>query len=230
MFDRLKKAFSKDAPSLFGAASAPRSADLASWASQMGYQHASLESGRVQTFTAQVLGRPWRLDLGPPSRSFIRGEELRARAEAAVNEEISVLVMNRPLKVALEKQAYALYTDNLQTTADPSLPEEMRWLSMYEEFGWDGLPRSFWDRYSVLGDHREAAVTLLAPELAGQMMSWPPEGPDAEVPFVLMLLRGKVYLRMEYSPATLLTLQHGTRIFLSACKSAIDGLTTDIAL
>jgi hypothetical protein len=38
--------------------------------------------------------------------------------------------MNRPLKEALEKRACEKYTDTLQTTADPSLPEEMRWLAM----------------------------------------------------------------------------------------------------
>ena len=45
--------------------------------------------------------------------------------------------MNRPLKESLEKQAYQIYTDQLQTSVDPNLPEEMRWLAMYDEVGWE---------------------------------------------------------------------------------------------
>jgi hypothetical protein len=230
MFDRLKKAFSKDAPSLFGNAAAVPQADLAEWANSLGYALAVSDSGRLRSLTGKVMERPWRLDIGPSTRSFIRGDEIRARAEAGINEDVAVLVMNRPLKVALEKQAYALYTDSLQTTADPSLPEEMRWLAMYEEFGWDALPRNFWDRYSVMGDQRETAIALVTQELADMMMDWPEDAHSAEVPFLLMLLRGKVYLRMEYSPSALSTLQHGTKVFLGACESAIGGLSTDIAL
>lgn len=230
MFDRLKKAFSRDASNLIEGARIDAGASLAAWATEMGYSYAASDSGRLVSISGKVMGRPWRMDLGPPSRRFIQGKEVRARAEAGVNEDVSVLIMNRPLKAALEKQAYSLYTDSLQTTADPNLPEEMRWLSMFEEIGWDALPLSFWDRYSVLGDQREPAMSLLNQQLAGLMMDWPPEGPGPDVPFILMLLRGKVYLRMEYSPARLKTLQHASKIFLSACESAIGGLSTDIAI
>jgi hypothetical protein len=45
-----------------------------------------------------------------------------------------------------------------------------------------------------------------------------------------MLLRGKAYLRMQYSPADLPTLAHGTQIFSTACESAVAGLGADISL
>ena len=61
----------------------------------------------------------WRLQLGRPTRDYIRGEELRARAELGIDDDVAVLVMNRPLKEALEKQAYQMYTDSLQTSVDP---------------------------------------------------------------------------------------------------------------
>ena len=77
-----------------------------------------------------------------------------------------VLVMNRPLKEALEKKAYQMFTDQLQTSVDPSLPEEMRWLAMFDEVGWDGLPSEFWTRYAVLTDRREHAAGL------GRARSW----------------------------------------------------------
>jgi hypothetical protein len=122
-----------------------------------------------------------------------------------------------------------LYTDSLQTTADPNLPEEMRWLAMYDEVGWESLPLAFWDRYSVLTDEREHAIGWIDPVLAELMMKWPEPGPSAEVPFMLMLLRGKAYLRMEYTPADMATLQHAATIFTMCCESAMNGLA-DIAL
>ena len=69
--------------------------------------------------------------------------------------------MNRSLKEVLEKQAYALCTNTLQTTADPKLPEKMRWLAMYREAEWDSLNPAFWARYSVLADKRTNALAWL---------------------------------------------------------------------
>jgi hypothetical protein len=61
-------------------------------------------------------------------------------------------------------------------------------------------------------------------------MSWPEPVPDAQLPFVLILLRGKSCLRMRYTPADMLTLKHAALIFTSACESAISGLAPGIAL
>lgn len=47
---------------------------------------------------------------------------------------------------------------------------------------------------------------------------------------MLMLMRGKVYLRIQYTPAGLLTLAHAALIFTRACESAVSGLTPDITL
>ena len=46
----------------------------------------------------------------------------------------------------------------------------------------------------------------------------------------MMLLRGNAYLRMEYRPADMPTLQHAAAIFTSACESALAGLGADISL
>ena len=140
------------------------------------------------------------------------------------------MIMNRALKEALEKQAYQRYTDTLQTIADPKLPEEMRWMAMYQEVGWDSLAPAFWERYSVLADKRSHALAWIDQNLAELLMSWPEPAPDAQVPFVLMLLRGKGFLRMQYTPADMPTLEHAALIFTSACESAISGLAPDIAL
>lgn len=232
MFERFKKAFAKDKSKdreadAFPASSQMAQGEVSEWAGTKGF--AFTGQGTAFALDGKIGKKTWRMERGKPSRSFIRGEELRGRCELGINEDISVLVMNRPLKQALEKKAYQLYTDSLQTTADPNLPEEMRWLAMYDEVGWDSLPRPFWDRYSVLTDQREHALGWIDAQLATMLMNWPEPGPSAEVPFMLMLLRGKAYLRMEYTPADMPTLQHAAAIFTTCCESAMAGLG-DVAL
>lgn len=223
MFDRLKKVFGTSADKPLGRRAATADA-VSMWASAQGFAYSSLGEGKGFSMIGQVGSSPWRLERGRSSREYIRGEELRARAELKVDEDVAVLIMNRALKEVLEKQAYQLYTDTLQTTADPKLPEEMRWLAMYREVGWDSLDPAFWARYSVLTDKRAHALAWLDQNLAELLMSWPEPAPDAQVPFVLMLLRGKSYLRMQYTPADMPTLEHAALIFTSACESAISGL------
>lgn len=232
MFDRLKKVFT--APDKAEAAPAAKRSGpadpVSEWASAQGFAYTGHGEGNGFAMTGQVSGKPWKLERGRSSRDYIRGEELRARAELKVNDDASVLIMNRPLKEALEKKAYQMYTDTLQTTADPSLPEEMRWLAMYPEVGWDSLPKPFWERYSVMADDKAHALAVIDPPLAELLMSWPEPGPDEQVPFMVMVLRGKAYLRMQYTPADMPTLEHAALVFTSACEAAIAGLSTDISL
>lgn len=229
MFDRIKKALSRDAqPARRAEPAIP--APVSEWAASQGFSLSIMGGGESMAVEGKVSGKPWRMELGKATRGYIRGEELRARAELGLPEDLAVMVMNRPLKDALEKKAYSMITDTLQTTADPNLPEEMRWLAMYDEVGWDSLPGAFWNRYSVIADQRDHALAWVDPGLAQLMMDWPDPSPSPEVPFMMLVLRGKAYLRMEYTPAGMPTLQHAARIFTSACESAVGGLSADIKL
>ncbi len=234
MFDRIKKAFSRDAKetkeSVSASVNSPQSSLVAEWADQQGYTFSGQSKSKSLAIDGKLKGKPWRLEVGVPQRNFIRGEELRARAELGLDDDISVLVMSRALKNSLDKKAYDIYTDGLQTTVDPNLPEEMRWLAVYQEVGWDSLPGAFWDRYAVLSDDQDKATAWITPEIASLMLEWPLPEPHPEVPVILMLLRGKAYLRMEYAPAELHTLQHANRIFTTACEAALDNLGTDISV
>ncbi|WP_397409611.1 hypothetical protein [Polaromonas sp.] len=203
---------------------------VSEWASTRGFSYSSQGKGAGVVLTGKVRGKSWKLESGAASRDYIVGEELRARAVLDINEDAAVLIMNRPLKESLEKRAYAIYTDTLQTTADPSLPEEMRWLAMYDEVGWSSLAPEFWERYTVRADRRENALAWLDSNLADLLLQWPAPGLDVQTPFILMLLRGKAYLRMQYSPPSIATLQHAAIVYTSACESALTGLSTDIPL
>jgi hypothetical protein len=222
MFDRIKKAFAKEAkpdPSRDGVPSQLAAGPVSEWAATQGFGFSMLDQNIA--LEGKIGGRSWRLQLGKPTRNYIFGEEVRGRAELGIQEDVAVLVMNRPLKEALEKRAYEMYTDQLQTQVDSSLPEEMRWLAMFEEVAWEKVPDAFWSRFSVLTDNRACALAWIDPQLAALCTDWPQPGPSAEVPFVLLLMNGKAYLRMEYTPAELGTLQHAARIFTSACEAAV---------
>ena len=226
MFDRIKKAFSRDKepPEPLEAESLSSQLSrgpMSEWAATQGFAFSADGSGHGVALEGKVANKPWRLQLGRPTRNYIMGEEVRARAELGIQDDVAVLVMNRPLKEALEKKAYQIYTDQLQTSVDSTMPEEMRWLSMFDEVGWDSLPREFWTRYSVLTDRRQNAQAWVDSAMAQLMLDWPASATSAEVPFMVLLLRGKAYLRMEYTPADLATLQHAALIFTSACESAL---------
>ena len=226
MFERLKKVFAPIAAPL----QRLRADAVSEWAGTHGYSYSRQGRDQGVVLSGKIRGKPWKLESGASSRDYIRGAELRARAELGADGDISVLLMSRPLKDTLEKRAYAIYTDTLQTTADPSLPEEMRWLAMYQEFGWSSLVPDFWERYTVLADQRDHALAWIDSNLAELLLHWPQPGVDAQTPFILMLLRGKAYLRMQYNPGDIATLQHAAVIFTSACEAALAGAKPDISL
>jgi hypothetical protein len=228
MFDRIRKAFAregKDPAETQGANSQMAHGPVSEWAGTQGFAFSTEANGRGIALDGRVRNKPWRLQLGRPSRKYIFGEEIRARAELDLPGDAAVLVMNRPLRDALEKQAYEMYTDPLRTSTDPNLPEEMRWLAMFDEVGWETLPKDFMDRYAILTDNRANAQSWVVDPLIRATLDWPAPGPTPQVPFMMLLLRGKAYLRMEYSPADLMTLQHAASIFTTACETALAGLT-----
>ena len=167
-------------------------------------------------------GRPWKLERAAASRDYISGEEIRGRADIAVDPQATIVIMNRPLKELLEKRAYALYTDSLETQASPTLMEEMRWLALYPEVGWERLPDSFWYRHAVMASDRAQAMAWVTPELAKLLTSWPEPATDASVPFIVMVMRGKAHLRMQLTPTDEKTLDHVNDVFMAAAQSAID--------
>lgn len=223
MFERLKKAFTKAQPNSAGNAAKPEDGPgpVSEWAATQGWGFTNDAGSQGMVLDGNVGGRPWRLNIAPSSRTYIQGDELRARADLGISQDVAVLVMNRKLKDALEKQAYQIYTDSLQTSLDSSMPEEMRWLSVYDEVGWDSLPIEFWTRFSVLTDRRENAQRFIDAGLVKQLMEWPQPGPEADDPMLILLLNGKAYLRMGYKPATLPTVRHAAQLFTAACEAAL---------
>jgi hypothetical protein len=209
-----------------GKTGAEQQGKISEWAALEGLTYT--ERGNGYTVDGKIQGKPWRLEQGKPSRDFIKGLELRARGEMGVREDVAVMVMTRSLKNHLDQRAFSLYTDTLQTQVDPHLPEEMRWLSMYEEVGWEELGTPFLDSYAILADVRSHATAWLTSDLVAQLLAWPSSEPS--VPGVLMVLRGKVYLRIQINPGDMATVEHATRVFTTACETALVALSTDLAI
>ena len=191
------------------------------------------QGGQVNSRWGQGLGvgfvvqgmlhdKPWKLERAAASRNYISGEEIRGRADIAVDPQATIIIMNRPLKELLEKQAYALYTDTVETHAGPTLMEEMRWLAMYPEVGWERCPDSFWKRYAVMTNNRALAINWVTPGLTELLTSWPEPATEANVPFILMVMRGKAHLRMQLTPTGSDTLDHISHVFTTAAQSALD--------
>ncbi|TFZ00792.1 hypothetical protein EZ313_20320 [Ramlibacter henchirensis] len=214
MFDKIKKAFAKDT----GHELAGSGAQAAEWASRHGF--AFSDQGGGFAIQGPVAGKTCRIEVGTPSRAYIQGDELRARVDLGTHPDVLLMVMNRPLRDSLEKQAYSMYTDTLQTSIGTSMPEEMRLLAMFEESGWDNMPRAFWTRYTLVADERANAVAWMDASLSQQLLEWPEPAPGADQPFVLILQRGRIYLRMQNGPAQP-SLQHLVQVLSTAGENAL---------
>lgn len=141
-------------------------------------------------------GRPWRLEWGPPQRSYIAGHELRLRMELGMPPDLQMLLMSLPLMETLERQTFERYTEQLQTQIDVATPEEMRWLAMLPKVAVPG-ERKFRARFGAVALAPKLALQWIEGALAARM-SAAAAGPLAEdPPLVLMTLRGRLYLRLQ---------------------------------
>jgi len=233
MFDRIRNALTRTAASPAASAararaSAAADAPVSEWASTHGMSFAADGAGGAR-LEGEVQGRRWRLERGKPTRDYVVGQELRARADLALHQDVAAMVMNRALKEALESKTFEQSTDQVRTGIDGSLPQEVRWLAMFDEFVWEGPPAAFWERYAVVAEQRDTALGWIDPVLVQHLLDWPAPAPSPQAPFTLLLLRGRAYLRMEYRPANLPTLQHAALVFTSACEAALRA-PLDVAL
>lgn len=134
----------------------------------------------------------WRLEYGTPQRDYIEGHELRARVELDLPPTLNVLLLSRPLKEQLEAAAFERFTQAMATRIDTASPEEMRWLAMYPKVALRAS-EALRTRYSLVANAPAAALAWLDGRLAQRLGEHAAGMQDA--PFVLMTLRGRLYLR-----------------------------------
>ena len=236
MFKKLRKALSgstlenaSDEKSDHTAEDADVASATSAWALARGLPLVLDSGSRNFLMSGELAGKSLKLERGPASREYIHGAELRGRAEIAPKQGVTILIMNRLLKEELEKRAYSLYTDTLETKASPALTEEMRWLALYPEVGWDALSDDFCGRYAVMTDSRAHAMRWIEPAFQDLLTAWPDPPPAKSLPFIFALMRGKANLRMQMAPADLPEerplLEHAARVFVAGSAAAIGAFS-----
>ena len=190
--------------------------DVEAWAPRRGLAFRRARDGAGFVIEGQIGERPWRLEWGPPQRTYIVGHELRMRMELDLPGDLQMLLMTRALMDRLERQTYESFTEGLQTQIDTATPEEMRWLVMFQRVGLGAL-RARLGAVAALPSAVQAwlegALTRQLERALGTLL-------ERDPPFVLMTLRGRAYLRMQLPDPDPAALEAAIGLFETAVQQA----------
>jgi len=173
---------------------------IAGWARRAGYVHKREKAGDGFAIEGSFDGTPWRMEWGRPQRRYIEGHELRMRMVLGVSPDLQMLLMTRSLKEKLASEAFALATQSNQTALDDSVGEETRWLVVFPKvpLGESQIVRSC---YGLVANHRHEGIAWLEGPLAHALERAAATWLSAQPPFLLMTLRGRLYLRLQLESA-----------------------------
>ena len=160
-----------------------------------------------------------RIEWASSQRAYISGNELRMRCELRLHSDLQMMVLCRQLMETLESAVFEAYTDTLKTRVDTDTPEEMRWLVMFPKLGQinSKLVRQ---RFGAVGVNKELTAAWLDGELSEALAQASQDLLPEGHPFVLMTMRGNVYLRTAMTEADLGKIQACVRLLEIACKEA----------
>ncbi len=158
----------------------------------------------------------WRMEWGPAQRRWVRGFELRLRAELGFGGELQLLVMNRTLQEAMEREVFDQYVEGVQTRIDDQTPPEMRWLVMFPKLsGTDAAPLQ--GDYVAVGNHKTWLARWLEGGFGAALCR---RDTSPEHPLVLMIGRGRMLLRTECQAPKHELLDAWVKLFDSALREA----------
>ncbi len=198
MLESLKRLFVRQG-------AAPAFAEVADWAERSGHGFKRVRGNESFLIDGAIEGVPWRLEWGQPQRNYIGGHELRLRMELALPHGMQMLLLSRTLMETLERATYEQFTDSLQTQTGAQAPEEMRWLVMFPKLDLSSV-KALRARFSAVSSVPAAGLAWIEGPLAETLARSADRLLRYDPPFVLMTLRGRVYLRMlldEPAPAEL---------------------------
>jgi hypothetical protein len=201
-------------------ANAARWKHMADWAQGRGAKFRQTRDARGFQIEQPkgVLG-VMRIEWAPSQRSYIEGHELRMRCEMGLHPDLQMLVLSRMLMERLEKAVFEAYTDTLKTRVDTDTPEEMRWLVMFAKL--KNYPHKLVkERFGALAINQEVASAWLEGKLSDVLIQAGQELLPEPRPFVLMALRGNVYLRVAMDEAQLPEIQSLVKLLEIACREA----------
>jgi len=140
--------------------------------------------------------------------------------ELDLPSDMQMLVLSRSLMELLEKQTYERFTQGLQTQIDTSTPEEMRWLVMFPKVELGSL-KVLRAHFGLVASSPEEGLAWVTGPLAHQLEEAGTGLLRDGVPFVLMTLRGRAYLRMRMEDPAPTALGEALAIFETAVTQAM---------
>lgn len=195
--------------------------EVEAWARAQGYEFRPAREASGFVVEGTLHARQWRLEWGPSQRDYIIGPELRVRIELDLPNGLQMLVLARPLMLQLERDAYQKFTDGAKTRIDTTSPEEMRWLAMLPHYAFDDRS-ALGGRVGAVGHPMPALERWLHGPLsrhieqAGEtLLAYP-------TPFVLIVSRGKLTLRIALPALSVPALQQALALFTLAAEQAVQ--------
>jgi hypothetical protein len=195
-------------------------AEVASWAQQRGLVFKRAREGEGFVIDGAMDGMPWRLEWGPSQRAYIHGRELRIRMELMLPSDMQMLVLSRALMELLERQVFESFTEGAQTQIETDTPEEMRWLVMFPKVSLNGLP-ALRGALGVVASAPATGLSWIEGPLAAHLEKSLGDLLHPPLPFVLMTLRGRTYLRMSLIDPEVKALNAALGLFETAVQQAI---------
>jgi hypothetical protein len=194
---------------------------IEAWAARSGLRYRADEGGLRFVIEAPCAGQTLRMEWGPSQRSYIAGDELRIRVDLNLPGALQLLAMTRPLMERLEQETFERYTQEAQTIIDMSHPEEMRWLAMFPKIDLS-FDKMLHARYGVLGVNTVLGMAWVNGPLGEQLAKSAQNLLANQDPFLLMAMRGKMYLRLQLAQPGPESLSHCLAVFDAAVQSALQ--------
>ena len=202
-------------------ANAARWRPIMDWAEARGAEFSQTRDGLGFLIDQpKALPGPLRIEWGASQRSYLPGTELRMRCEMGLSADLQLMVLCRTLMENLERAVFEAYTDTLKTRVDTDTPEEMRWLVMFPKFNHAASP-ILRQRYGFVGVTKELTGAWIDGELGTALVQASQDVLPEDHPFVLMCLRGNLYLRTAMAEADLPRLQALVRLIETAAREAL---------
>ena len=210
MLEGLKRLFSG------GAAPARGWDGLAPWAEARQCSFRGVREAEGFVVEGRLGALPWRLEWGPSQRPYVKGTELRIRAELALPSDLQVVVLNRLLQEQMEKGVFEQYVEGVQTRIDHDTPPEMRWLVMFPKLGGAEMG-ALRERWVALASVKAWLIAWLEGALSSALAKLPVAH---ERPVVLMVGRGRLSLRTEVGEPDAEELERWVQLFETAMREA----------
>jgi hypothetical protein len=171
-------------------------AAVSAWAQRRGHVFKRARDAEGFAIDGTLEDKAWRFEWGPPQRPYIVGNELRARMELGLPEDLQMLLLSRPLLEALERETYERFTLSNQTELGDSQPDEVRWLVMFPKISLSAH-KGVRTRFGGVSNVEGEGLSWIEGPLAKELLHATQSMLASEPPFVMTTLRGRLYLRLQ---------------------------------